>query len=147
MRLSLHTDYALRFLMFLGTRPGRATIADVAGFFDISKDHLAKVAQRMVQLGYVRSVRGINGGIDLARSLDSMTVGEIIRDFEGAMHYLECVGATTQVCVIQPGCELKRVFAEAERLQWEYLDSVKLSSVVRPGLELVQLKMLAVESP
>ena len=49
--------------------------------------------------------------------------------------------------MIQPGCELKRVFAEAERLQWEYLDSVKLTSVVRPGLDLVQLKVLAVESP
>ena len=143
MRLSLHTDYALRFLMFLGTRPGRATIAEVAEFFDISKDHLAKVAQQMVRLGYVRSVRGINGGIDLARPLDTVTLGEVIRDFEGAMHYLECVGATTQVCVIQPGCKLRRVFAEAERLQWEYLDSVMLSSVVSPNVDLVQLKLPA----
>lgn len=140
MRLSLHTDYALRFLMYLGSRPGRVTIADVAEFFGISKDHLAKVTQRMVQLGYVRSIRGINGGIELARALDGVSVGQVIRDFEGALHYLECVGSETTVCVIQPGCQLKRVFAEAERLQWEYLDSVMLTSVVRPGLDLVQLK-------
>lgn len=139
MRLSLHTDYALRFLMYLASRPGRATIAGVAEFFDISKDHLAKVAQRMVRLGYVRSIRGINGGIELAQSLDDLTVGQVIRDFEGAMHYLECVGTTEIVCVIQPSCELKRVFAEAERLQWEYLDSVKLSTVVGSSLGLVEL--------
>ncbi len=146
MRLSLQTDYALRFLMFLASRSGRVTIAEVAEFFAISKDHLAKVTQRMVQLGYVRSIRGIHGGIELARAIESITVGQVIRDFEGAMHYLECVGAQTNVCVIQPGCELKNVFAEAERLQWEYLDSVKLTSVVRPGLDLVQLTKPAPKS-
>lgn len=147
MRLSLQTDYALRFLMYLGSRPGRVTISDVAGFFDISKDHLAKVVQRMVQLGYVRSIRGINGGIELARVLDAVSVGQVLRDFEGAMHYLECVGAENQVCVIQPGCGLKSVLAEAERLQWEYLDSVMLASVVRPGLDLVQLTKPAPTAP
>ncbi len=140
MKLSLHTDYALRFLMFLVSRPGRTTIADVAEFFGISKDHLAKVTQQMVRLEYVRSIRGIHGGIELARSPEGITIGQVIRDFEGAMHYLECVGATTQVCVIQPGCELRRVFAEAERLQWEYLDSVKLTALVSPNVDLVQLK-------
>lgn len=139
MRLSLQTDYALRFLMFLGSRPGRVTIADVAEFFGISKDHLAKVVQRMVQLGYVRSIRGINGGIELSRSLETVSVGQVLRDFEGAMHYLECVGSDTIVCAIQPGCGLKKILAEAERLQWEYLDTVMLASVVRPGLDLVQL--------
>ena len=67
MKLSLHTDYALRFLMFLVSRPGRTTIAEVAEFYGISKDHLAKVTQQMVRLGYVRSIRGINGGIELIR--------------------------------------------------------------------------------
>ena len=143
MRLSLHTDYALRFLMFLVSRPERTTIAEVAGFFEISKDHLAKVTQRMVRLGYVRSIRGINGGIELTRSPDDITIGQVIRDFEGAMHYLECVGATTQVCVIQPGCALRGVFAEAERLQWEYLDSIPLSSVVNSNVDLIQLKLSA----
>ena len=143
MKLSLHTDYALRFLMFLVSRPGRTTIAEVAEFYGISKDHLAKVTQQMVRLGYVRSIRGINGGIELIREPEGVTIGQVIRDFEGAMHYLECVGATTQVCVIQPGCELRRVFAEAERLQWEYLDSVKLSSVANPNVDLVQLKIPA----
>ena len=143
MKLSLHTDYALRFLMFLVSRPGRTTIAEVAEFYGISKDHLAKVTQQMVRLGYVRSIRGINGGIELIRDPEGVTIGQVIRDFEGAMHYLECVGATTQVCVIQPGCELRRVFAEAERLQWEYLDSVKLSSVANPNVDLVQLKIPA----
>ena len=59
MRLSLHTDYALRTLMYLASQRGRCHVADVAGFFRISKDHVAKVVQRLAHEGLVRSVRGV----------------------------------------------------------------------------------------
>ena len=44
-------------------------------------------------------------------------------------HLLECV-ETPGVCVIQPGCTLRRVLAEAERRQMEYLDGVTLASLL-----------------
>lgn len=132
MRLDLHTDYALRTLIFLAGRPGRSSVAEVAGFYGISRDHVAKVVQALVKLGYVRSQRGAGGGIELARSPDQIRIGHVIAALEGNMHLLECVG-TENVCTIQPGCRLRRVLAQAERIQREYLDSVRLSDVVEPG--------------
>lgn len=137
MRLSLHTDYALRTLMFLAGRQGRATTTDVAEFFDISKDHVAKVAQRLTRLGWVRSLRGPGGGLELARDPKQIRIGEIVRGFEGNTHLLECVGSVQRVCVIQPGCRLRSVLAEAERVQMQYLDSVRLADVVEPGRDLI----------
>lgn len=139
MRLTLHTDYALRVLMFLAGRRGRVTIAEIAEFYNISKDHVAKVVQRMARVGWIRSVRGIGGGLELARSADEITIGEVIVEMEGGAHFLECVGATQSVCVIQPGCKLRNVLAEAERIQLEYLRGVRLSDVVQPGRDLVSL--------
>lgn len=138
MRLSLYTDYALRTLIYLAGRPGRSNVASVAEFFSISKDHVAKVAGQLARLGYVRSIRGIGGGIELARPPDDVRVGEVITAFEGNTHLLECVG-TAGVCVIQPGCQLRHVLAEAERVQMDYLNSVRLSDVVSPGGQLVEL--------
>lgn len=132
MRLDLHTDYALRTLIYLAGRPGRASVAEVAGFYRISKDHVAKVVQALVRLGYVRSQRGAGGGIELARSPEEIRLGRVIATLEGNMHLLECVG-TDNVCTIQPGCRLRRVLAEAERIQQAYLDSIRLSDVVQPG--------------
>ena len=138
MRLALHTDYALRTLIYLAGKPGRASVAQVAEFFEISKDHVAKVVQRLAKLGYIRGIRGIGGGIELRKKPAEVRVGQVILDFEGGMNLLECV-STENVCVIQPGCRLRKVLAQAEQLQMEYLNSVKLSDVVKPGGQLLEI--------
>jgi Rrf2 family nitric oxide-sensitive transcriptional repressor len=129
MRLSLQTDYALRTLMYLATVPDRATAADVAGLFGISGHHVAKVVQQLARLGFVRSLRGRGGGISLARPAGEIRVGEVIAAFEGNMHLLECVG-TDGVCVIESFCKLKRVLADAEDLQMNYLNDITLADVL-----------------
>jgi Rrf2 family nitric oxide-sensitive transcriptional repressor len=138
MRLGLHTDYALRTLMYLAGRKQRSSVAEVAAFYAISKDHMAKVVQSLARQGYVRSIRGAGGGIEIARRPEEISIGNVIREFEGNLHLLECVGVEN-VCVIQPGCKLRKVLAEAERLQVEYLNSVRLSDVVRPGGNLLEI--------
>lgn len=138
MRLALHTDYALRTLIYLAGKPGRGSAAAVAEFYDISRDHVAKVIQSLVRLGYLRSIRGAGGGIELIKQPEQIRIGQVILDFEGNMNLLECV-STAELCVIQPGCKLRRVLAEAERIQLEYLQSVRLSDVVKPGGQLLEI--------
>jgi len=129
VRLALQTDYALRTLLYLATERGRATVGELAEFFGISVNHLGKVVHQLGRLGYVRNVRGPGGGIELMRESAAITVGMVVRDFEGRnLHLLECVD-TPGVCVIQPGCALRGVLAEAERRQMEYLDGVTLDSL------------------
>ena len=138
MRLALHTDFALRTLMFLAGRDGRANIGEIAEFFGISKDHLAKVAQRLAREGFVRSIRGVGGGLELSRPADDISVGEVIERFEGSLHLLDCA-AMENVCRIERRCGLRPVLIEVERIQRDYLNSVRLSDVAAPGQELVQL--------
>jgi Rrf2 family transcriptional regulator, nitric oxide-sensitive transcriptional repressor len=138
MRLALLTDYALRTLIYLVGKPGRANIQEVADFYRISPHHVAKVVHRLGRLGYVRSIRGVGGGIEMARSPQDIRVGEVILAFEGNMHLLECVG-TPKVCVIQPRCRLREALAEAERRQLAYLNEVLLSDIVQPGGQLEDL--------
>lgn len=145
MRLALQTDYALRTLIYLAGHPGRAHVRDVANFFRISAHHVAKVVNQLSRLGYVRSVRGIGGGIELARQPDEIRLGDVILQFEGNLHLLECVG-TENVCVIQPNCHLRGVLHEAERLLIDHFNRVHLSDLVKPGRELVELLPVA-QSP
>ena len=138
MQLTMQTDYALRTLMYLASRSERATVSDVATLFDISANHVAKVVNLLSRFGYIRSVRGLGGGIELAVPLEEIRLGEVIERFEGNLHLLECVG-TEGVCVIQPFCKLKGVLAEAERLQREYLNSVTLADVAPSRRQLKQV--------
>src|SRR5262249_3883094 len=106
MRLSLQTDFALRTLMFLGSRKDRVTVSELADFYHISAAHVAKVVHQLGRLGYVRNLRGAGGGIELARPPEKIRVGEVILAMEGNMHLLECVAADG-VCVIESFCKLK----------------------------------------
>ncbi|MFO0927162.1 MAG: Rrf2 family transcriptional regulator [Gemmataceae bacterium] len=125
MRLSLFTDYALRTLLYLASHARRATVREVADFYGISADHVAKAVNLLARLGYLRSVRGIGGGIELGRAPETIRLGELIVALEGNMHLLECVGCSG-VCAIESFCKLKGVLARAEQVQREYLDSVTL---------------------
>ncbi|MBA4105080.1 MAG: transcriptional regulator, Rrf2 [Pirellula sp.] len=138
MRLTTQTDFALRTLMYLTARSGRATIAQVAELFGISAHHVAKVVNLLARLGYVRSIRGIGGGIELARRPEEVRLGDFIEALEGNMHLLECV-ETEQVCAIQSFCKLKGVLAEAERVQIEYLNGVTLRDVTPTSRQLNRL--------
>ena len=129
MRLTTQTDYALRTLMFLAVQQQRSTAADVAALFGISANHVAKVVGVLARLGYVRSIRGIGGGIELAKAPDAIRLGETIDALEGNMHLLDCV-ATDDVCVIESFCKLKGALADAERVQLEYLNTLTLADVV-----------------
>lgn len=142
MRFALQTDFALRTLIYLAGHPGRANVSDVANFFRISAHHVAKVVNQLSRLGYVRSVRGVGGGIELARRPEEIRLGDVILHFEGNLHLLECVG-TENVCVIQPNCRLRGVLHEAEQLLIEHFNRVFLSDLVKPGRQLVDLLPVA----
>lgn len=139
MRLSLQTDYSLRTLMFLAMKPGRRNIAEIAQFFQISEPHVAKVVHHLAKLGYLRSIRGVGGGVELAKAPEDITIGEIVSAVEGQTHLLDCLGHEN-VCVIERACKLKGVLSHAERLQRDYLNSVRLSEVL-PASGLVPLQL------
>jgi Rrf2 family nitric oxide-sensitive transcriptional repressor len=115
--------------MYLATCEGRATVRDVAGLFGISANHVAKVVQVLSRLGYVRSTRGIGGGIELARPADALRLGDVIESLEGNMHLLECVDSQN-VCALESFCKLKTALSHAERLQMDYLNTLSVSDIV-----------------
>ena len=66
MRLTLHTDYALRTLLYLGGRPSvRVSIRDIAQAYGISENHLVKVVPRLGQEQFIPPTRWRGGGLQL----------------------------------------------------------------------------------
>ncbi|MCB2050591.1 MAG: Rrf2 family transcriptional regulator [Novosphingobium sp.] len=109
MRLTRYTDYAMRVLLYLGSRPDRlCSISEVATAYAISKNHLMKVVSDLVNAGYVESVRGRSGGIRLALPPEQISVGKLIAHTEDDFDLVGC-GA----CIIASACGLTSVLEEA----------------------------------
>jgi Rrf2 family nitric oxide-sensitive transcriptional repressor len=101
MRLTVHTDFALRMLMTLAVIDDRVvTIDELAKRHRVSKNHLMKVAQTLVRLGLVQGVRGRAGGLRLARDPREVRIGAVVRLLEDDMRLVECLGAGTTTCVL-----------------------------------------------
>lgn len=140
MALSLYTDYGLRTLLYLAGKRQRSTIREISDFYAISKDHVAKVVVQLARVGYIRSIRGIGGGLELARQPEDIKIGDVIQVMEGRLALLECVTSSETLCRIQGPCKLRHVMYEAERLQMEYLNSVTLAQITAPLDELIDIR-------
>jgi Rrf2 family nitric oxide-sensitive transcriptional repressor len=116
MHLTLHTDYALRALLYLRLREDRqSTIQEIADSYQISKNHLMKVVQRLASLGYVRARRGRGGGLLLAKAPEEINLGRLVEQMEPHLNLVECFDPKTNTCPIAPVCDLKNVLGEAQQ--------------------------------
>ena len=148
MRLSVQTDYALRTLMFLATKEGHHSIADIARAYGISKNHLMKVAQRLTAEGFVDAVRGRNGGLNLARPPRDLNVGAVVRIMEDTRTFVECFDAKTNACVVTPACGLRHALAGALESFARHLDQYSIADLV-PDIQSYRrfLEQQTVDSP
>jgi len=139
MRLTLHTDYALRVLIQVGLNDGKlTTIDDIATSFDISKNHLMKVVNDLSQKGYLDTIRGRNGGIRLMRASRDINVGQVVRDTEDQLGVIGCLDHSG-FCRIERVCVLRGALREATVAFLAVLDGYTLADLIKPHKALSSL--------
>ena len=87
MRISTRGRYAVRLMLDLATnytgKPIR--LKDVAKRQEISDKYLEQIISILNKAGFVRSVRGPQGGYALQQTPDKYTIGMILRLTEGSL--------------------------------------------------------------
>jgi Rrf2 family nitric oxide-sensitive transcriptional repressor len=134
MRLTAFTDFALRALMRLADEPDRSfSTNEIATEFGISRHHLIKVVRDLANGGFVNTQRGVGGGFRLARSPQSITLGEVVRALEQRHALVECFRDDGGDCVLKPRCRLKTRLAAAREAFMRELDTTTLAECAYPG--------------
>ena len=144
----LHTDYALRVLIHVAIADGKLiTISDIAESFDISKQHLMKVANDLSQKGYLDTVRGRGGGIRLRRLPRDINIGQVVRETEDRLDVVGCLGRRD--CAIERVCVLRGVLHDAIQAFLAVLDGYTLADLIKPqrALSLLLLDRHAARGP
>ena len=131
MQLTLHADYALRVLLYLGTHPDRVIpTSEIGTAYGISRNHLVRVVQTLAADGYVNVVPGRMGGIKLSRQPQAINLGAVVRSAEVNLKVVECFDPKTNTCVIAPVCGLKGVLQSALNGFLSVLDRYTLADVL-----------------
>jgi len=143
MRLTLHTDYSLRVLIYLGSRPERlATITEIAQSYGISRNHLVKVVHNLATIGLIETVRGKGGGMRLGQRPEDINIGEVVKKVEGSFELVECFSQSLNQCPITPVCSLKSVLEKARQSFIEVLCQYQLADLLHKKEKLVSLLQL-----
>jgi len=145
MQLTKYTDFGLRVMMYLTQSRGRGTpvtIPEIAERFDVSRNHLVKVAHFLAQQGWVLTTRGKGGGLRLAREPAEYRLGDLVYALENQQTLVNC-GAP--VCALQGLCLLSGVLADSLKSFYDALNRHTLADLVRAptGEAIVRLQLVA----
>jgi len=134
MWVSKKTDYALRALFTLVDHFGGTPIPirELARRNDVPKRFLEQILLDCKARGWVDSVAGIRGGYLLAKNPAKITMGEVVRYFDGILAPIDCVSvAGYRRCSQEPVCRFRRVFLDVRNYVAGVMDRSTLADVAK----------------
>lgn len=133
MKLSTKGRYGLRALidlaLFSETEP--VPISSVAARQGISESYLEQLFGKLRKAGLVQSIRGAQGGYQLAKKASDISVGDILRALEGNLDAVECPGLKTEDgCEGADVCVTKYVWQRINESITEAVNEISLDQLV-----------------
>jgi Rrf2 family protein len=124
------SEYAIRALSTLATWPDEAVVMleDLIAGTDLPRDFMAKILQKLVHKGLLRSVRGRNGGFALARPAFEVTIADIVKALEGESVFNRCVLGLAD-CNDQAACPQHDLFKPIRQRLNDYLSTTTLADM------------------
>ena len=132
MKISTKGRYALRLMLDLAIHDtGEPTrIRDIAARQEISEKYLEQIISTLNKAGFVRSIRGPQGGYHLVKKPEQYTVGMILRLTEGSRAPVACLEDEVNLCERQEGCVTLRLWQMLDQAISQVVDQVTLADLV-----------------
>lgn len=121
MRLTDHTDYSLRVLMYLNEKKRLVTLNELAKKVGVSRNNLIKVSNQLAKLNFIDTTRGRSGGLVIKDETGARSLKEIVMRTEPTFYIAECFSGKKCDCLYLNRCSLKASLSEALRA---FLDSL-----------------------
>jgi Rrf2 family protein len=131
MKLSTRSRYGARILVDLArnSNQGPVQIGEISKRQEISVKYLEQLIRPLKQANLVNSVRGPKGGHLLAVKPEDVTLGQIVRLFEGQSELVECI-SNPQKCSMSDDCQVRLAWGDATRVLYEKLDNTTIADLM-----------------
>ncbi|NCB73261.1 MAG: Rrf2 family transcriptional regulator [Clostridia bacterium] len=132
MKISTRGRYALRLMLDLALNDNDQyiTIKCISERQEISGKYLEQIISVLNRAGYVKSVRGAQGGYKLARPAEEYTVGMILRLIEGSLAPVACMDDSPNACTRCEKCATLSVWEKVDKAVREVVDNITLRDLV-----------------
>lgn len=131
MKLSTRSRYGTRILLELARQSGDDPIqvSEISRQQKIPVKYLEQLIRTLKSADLITSVRGAKGGHILTRKPEKITLGFIVRLFEGQSELVECI-STPDICQMADECRVRLAWKEATDALYEKLDAITIADLL-----------------
>lgn len=131
MKISTKGRYALRLMLDLALNSGGelVRIRTIAERQQISEKYLEQIISTLNHAGYVKSVRGAQGGYRLSKEPKDYTVGMILRLTEGSLAPVTCLEDEDNQCERSEQCATLEVWKRLDKAISDVVDHISLQDL------------------
>ncbi len=124
------TEYAIRGLAELASRStnGLMLMDELCENTDLPRDFLAKVFQKLVKEGVLKSTRGRGGGFTLAKPAHQITLMQIVEAMEGPQRLDQCV-VGLEKCTDSMPCPQHDLYKPIRQRLKDYMNTTTLADL------------------
>ncbi|NNG02409.1 MAG: Rrf2 family transcriptional regulator [Desulfobacteraceae bacterium] len=139
MKLSTRSRYGTRIILELARHNDGEPlqVSAIAKVQKIPVKYLEQLIRTLKQEKLITSVRGSKGGHLLTRQPDQISIGSIVRMFEGQTELVECTSAPEK-CHMADECRVRHVWSEATSALYSKLDSVTIADLLHDAPEQIR---------
>lgn len=132
MKISTKGRYALRLMLDLAMNEKEEPIRvkDIAGRQEISDKYLEQIISVLTKAGYVKSMRGPQGGYRLVKAPGEYTVGSILRLTEGNLSPVACLDDEINLCERKDDCMTLPLWEKLDEAIKSVIDNVTLQDLI-----------------
>lgn len=133
MHITLETDYAVRIVhcLALAHDPKRVDAKTISESTGVTLRFSLKILRKLVSSGIVKSFKGTQGGYELAKSVDEITLNDVIVTVEGPFTISRCLNP--EFCCSRgdvADCKFQAIYDEISQLVQDKLSAVKFSDLI-----------------
>lgn len=141
MKMSTKGRYGLRALVDLAQYSDiePVSITSIAARQGISERYLEQLMSKLKKAGLIMSIRGAGGGYILAKSMEEISVGEVLRALEGNIEPVECSGTLSGAgCESSSCCVSKMVWQKINDSVNHVVDGIMLGELVNESKKMIE---------
>ena len=132
MKISSKGRYALRLMLDIALNDAKTPvrIKDIAERQQISDKYLEQIVSSLNKAGFVKSLRGPQGGYRLTKKPEEYTVGMILRLIEGSLAPVACLDDDINNCTRADRCPTLILWEKLYDAISEVVDNITLADLI-----------------
>jgi Rrf2 family protein len=136
MKVSTKGDYGVRALVELAHHYGEGPVqsAEIAAKQEVPEPYLDQLLTMLRRAGFIRSVRGPQGGHALIRDPQELKLSEVVQALEGSLAPIACVD-DPDACTRTGGCVQREVWERVRDATLQILQGVSIADLAEKERE------------